>query len=158
MADYNIYIHFGGYSNTGNSPTQPWRNNSGGGQMQAWGNQQEQAQEDDNIDSVKELVSKGNSLLKKTFPKVAAAFVAVKVGEKLVESAVDYSALFTGDYRASHTIDNYKAMMHAMVHPFSTTINIIKTNMLNNIENQKRREYRELLGDSIINSYTNRGV
>lgn len=158
MADYNIYIHYGGMVQNSN-PTQPWANNGEGqGPMQVWRNQQTSDNDISEIETPRDLINLGKGQLSKGVAKVAAAFAVIKGVEKVTVTALEYQSLSSGDYRAQHTVNNYKVMMTAMTNPMGTAFNIISTMLKENIENQKRQQYRELLGDSVINSYTNRGV
>ena len=177
MPDYNIYIHaIGTAGSTGENPTVPWSaRESGGGAFSPTSSQSgssgggglggvgstfaraitKTAGYMQNPDS---LVSTGVSMLARVFPWVAVAMAVIKTSESIVNNIVDFSTIETGDYANQVRLNDVKAMMHLVTHPVSTLVQGFKMERQWARENQKLKAQRDLLGDSIINSYTGRGV
>lgn len=161
MADYNIYIHSLGGGEDEKSPTSPFKPNYSR-QTTPW-----DIEKDSSFGFVNKtpeyLTKLGDNggmmqALGKVAPWVAAAIVVVKTVYRISKTINDFESVRTGDFRASNTFRNYEAGKSAIFHPVSTTIQTLKTMQINQIENQRRDIQRELLGDSEINYYTNRGV
>lgn len=173
MADHNIYIHaIGTGSATNQNPTIPWSQRESGGafsqtQSQSTGSNFEgqgmnaakaitkAAGYAQNPDSI---VSAGVAALVKVLPWVAAAYAVVKVGVSITDNVLDFQALETGDYRDQVNWLNFKQVINNIFHPVSTLVQAHKTNIQWANQNYKAKQQRDLLGDSVINSYTNKGV
>lgn len=171
MADYNIYIHaIGTGGSTANNPTIPWSAREGGeavsptsafpsnfgadgaGAAKAIIKASAIAQNPDSI------LGQAVSSIAKAIPFVAAAYAVVKLGTGIVDTCYEYQTLYTGDYRNQIGWQNFKNRFANILTPVSSSINANKTETQWRIENSKRSQQRELLGDSVINSYTNKGV
>lgn len=171
MADYNIYIHAIGTANSNaNNPTVPWSQREGGEgsnptvpQSGGYGGF--------NIGIMGGLMGMGRSAIANPTSLVGAsvlpaaqagaiafaAFVAVKTAHTIYKNAVDFYGLITGQHRLSFEYEeNIKGM--SLLHPISTLIERQKIYITQRHENDKKALERELLGDSVINSYSNRGV
>jgi len=162
MPDYNIYIHSANGSSS--SPTKPWHT----------GNTQTSSLNEDTNSSLSvanrvisvynyaqnpdSLLQKGANTIEKAVPWIAAAKFVVSSVDNAITSVVDYNALETGDYRGNVNWSNLKNVFHYLTHPFGTLTNHIRITNRIRLENYRRSEHRMLLGDSDINSYTNRGV
>lgn len=161
MADYNIYIHSASSNNgTSNSPTTAWSKDNQGSASDdntgAWVNKATQAiGYAQNPDS---LVSQGIGAIAKAVPWVAVAYAAVKLGTTAVDTYFNFQTLNTGSYGSQMIWNNVKTFLTSLLTPFSTSMQYFYSNQQVQIENQKRQLTRELLGDSEINSYSNRGV
>lgn len=164
MPDYNIYIH-SDLSSSGSSPTKPW-SKSKSSSTNPWDS-------DDNYSSniLKEvskangvimnpdsLISTGIGALTKAVPWVALALVLVKSVDNVASFCINYNTLETGDYRDSIAFSNFKANMGWILKPFSTSWNELQAQNKYRVDNYKKDQQRSLLGDSVINTYTNRGV
>lgn len=172
MPDYNIYIRAisGGVGNI--NPTVPWsmRDNGGGA-----GGATTSASSDSlggaganaasgiikatsfmaNPDS---LIASAITAIGKAFPIAAAAYAVVKLGEAILDNAFDFAVLDSGDYRFQTQWQNFKTGTNIALHPISSSISAFKVEKQWQRENYKRQAQRDLLGDSVINSYTGRGV
>lgn len=168
MADYNIYIHTIG--STGNAnPTTPWSKSGNTSPTNPWDN--EESEESSGSGSIVKSLAKGISFLNnpdsilgagistiaKAIPYVAVAAMVVKTGVKIYEGVSNYEALM-GDYRRKTQYENARNILNNITHPFQSSVTAVKTAFLTQLDNDRRTMQRELLGDSIINSYTNRGV
>ena len=151
--DYNIYIRDktgGGES----SPTTPWK--PSGDKVTPWSEKAtDVAQAVANPDA---LVADGVSLFKKSVPWIAAALVVVHSANKVFETAQAFRVAETGDYRLSTELTNFRQSINNLFHPFQTIINYQKAQQQIRIENGVREQRRALLGDSVINQYTGKGV
>ena len=163
MPDYNIYIHSAITSNA-TSPTKPWVSQTG--ENAPWGSSDSLTSQITksvsktagvlmNPDSI---ISTGTSALIKAIPWIAIAIIVAKAVDKLVSTSINYNSLESGDYRDSIAWANFKSNFSWIFKPFSTGWNEMQTQNKYRIENYRQTMKRELLGDSIINSYTNRGV
>lgn len=166
--DYNIYIRSSGVAYT--NPTTPWNVNSTP-ETTPW-EAQGTIQEGESILNEFKNATAGSMTSKggiggvvgflKNIPVVgqlaAVAILAVKTTDKILSFTADTKALALGDYDMQTNYKNFKANVQSLFHPIST----MKTRMNFNFElnrlNQKRTLERELLGDSLINQYTGRGV
>lgn len=163
MADYNIYIRaIGGTSpNESTNPFVPWGAEINGGEThtQPWANQGASSGPDMvGIGNTMYLASKGVSAIKKALPIIAAATTVITITDKVLANAMEYSSIVNGDFGAKIERENMRAYFRSMMNPVGTMINEFMANTRVNVENQRRRLQRDLLGDSVINSYTNRGV
>lgn len=171
--DYNIYLHASGvsYSNpttpwsAGSTPqTTPWDAQTSGEEMS--GELLGSAQKVAGAMTANNLTSiggKGGIMgFLKSNPYIAAimmvAAATVKVTDKIISFTTDTKALALGDFTGQTQFHNFKASAHALFHPISTSFERMRFDMQLNRENQKRALERELLGDSLINQYTGRGV
>lgn len=174
MPDYNIYIHAIGNSGGFNqNPTTPWsaRDSVGGAFSQTQSNSNSGdigsasvnaarivarvANTAQNPDSV---VSSALSVIGRAFPWILAAYACVKLGETIIDNALDFQTIESGDYRNQVQWQDFKKGVSNVLHPISSTINHFKVERQWARENQRRVQERDLLGDSVINSYTRRGV
>lgn len=162
MADYNIYIHSAISSSTGDA-TKPWwgsnpfisTKNSDDIASQVLNGVQKTSNTIMNPDS---LIQRGVSAIAKAVPWIAVVYAVIKIGEKIIDTATDYTSMETGDYRSKVDFQNFKANVRRFFMPFSSSINAFRNEREYAIQDEKKRESRILLGDSVINSYSNRGV
>lgn len=175
MADYNIYIHaIGTGGGTNDNPTVPWsqrgQDGSGGafsqtqsktsGSVGAAGNNAAHAiiraaSYAQNPDS---LVSSAITAIGKAFPIAAAAYACVKLGEAIIDNVIEFGVIESGDYRFQTGWNNAKRSIHNVFHPISSSVESAKIQRQWEKENKKLQAQRDLLGDSVINSYTGRGI
>lgn len=173
MADYNIYIHAigTGSNNGGFNPTVPWSLREGGegsSPTEAWSGSSSgsgsflplagigrTAAFLSNPDSI---VGSAVSSAFKFLPIVAAAGIIIKTGLKIYENALDFSILEGGDYSQQVSYQNFRQTISNIFSPFNTTFNAFRQETAWRVENSKKTQQRALLGDSVINAYTNRGV
>ena len=172
MADYNIYIHaIGTGGATNQNPTVPWSQKDEGG---AFSQTTPQSGSGLGVDGVNvafaisrasnfaqnpdAIVGTAVSGIAKIFPWIAVAFAVTKLVDTAYTTALDFTTLETGDYRAQIQWDNFKTVGNDIFKPVSTLLSSLKTRNQWRIENYKQKAQRDLLGDSVINSYTNRGV
>ena len=165
MADYNIYLHA---VNTGasNSPTTPWSQKEGGGSSQttidggsgsgasglSFSRMAAFAQNPDSA------ISSGFGMMSKALPWVAAAYAAVKIGISITENVIEFREIESGDHRASTEWGNVKQALNIALHPFSSTIQNLKTVAQWKKQDETARMNQDLVGGSVMNSYTRRGV
>ena len=172
MADYNIYIHaIGTGGATNENPTVPWSARESGG---AFSQTQSKSSGDiggGGINAAQAIIkatsfarnpdsaiSSAFSSIAKAFPIVAAAYACVKLGEAIVDNCIDFDVIETGNYRTQTEWQNFKSSIKNVFHPISSSIQSYKQTREWNRENYKAKAQRDLLGDSVINSYTGRGV
>ena len=173
MADYNIYIHaIGTGGGTSDNPTIPWsqrgENGNGGAFSQTesqtgslqWGNNAAKsiiraASFAQNPDS---LISSAITAIGKAFPIAAAAYACVKLGEAIIDNVVQFGTIESGDYTNQTNWNNIKKGVQMMLHPISSAVEISKMQNQWARDNKKLQAQRDLLGDSVINSYTGRGI
>lgn len=171
MADYNIYIHAVPGSPTSVNPTLPWSNREGGVSSQTTSQSSGGSSSGEGIGAVAaitkasryaqnpdSIVSGAVSGIAKALPWVAAAYAAVSLAEKVVNTAIEFNELQGGDYGRSIGWKNYLQARANALQPVSASIQSYKTELMWDRENQRLRAQRDLLGDSVINSYTGRGV
>lgn len=175
MPDYNIYIHAIGTGGATNAnPTVPWsaREGNGGGAFSQTQSRSSGANVGgDGFNAVKTITKAANTAqnpdsiistaivgLAKFAPWVAAAYACVKLSTAITDTVLDFQALETGYYGNQVGWQNFKQTISNVFHPFSSSINAHKTQRQWAIENQKLKQQRDLLGDSVINSWTGRGV
>ena len=166
MADYNIYIHAVGGGTS--SPTTPWGAKGTGGTGGGAGDETTSSWDSSLLKGVSKatstiqnpdgLVAEAVDKFTSSIPYVAAAIAVVKLGTYLIDESMDVYTTTTGDYRDSVAWDNFKAGFRAVFNPASTLYAKFKEDIRINVENEKRRQHLELLGDSVINSYSKRGV
>ena len=163
MPDYNIYIHSAISSSSGEA-TKPWTSKSSS--LFPWNSEDSVSSNITktmskasgvmmNPDS---LISQGVSMIAKAIPWVAIVLIGAKIVDKVVSTSINYNVLETGNYRDSVSWNNFKANLNWLFKPFSTTWNEIQTQNQYRVNNYRQTLQRQLLGDSVINSYTNRGV
>lgn len=156
--DYNIYIHTDEEGNA--SRTRAWGSSEGekiGGESQtnAWVPKAQKAiSAVGNPDS---LISRGVGAVAKAVPWVAVAYAVVKVATFAVDTATQFATTATGDYSFQTGWDNFKNIVHVTLTPFTTTINYFKRNQQYKRMNERNAAHLDLLGDSVINTYTDRG-
>lgn len=151
MADYNIYIRDGRKGSQ--TKTTAWEETEG--KTTSWGSAATDAVNAmGNPDS---LIAKGVGLLK-AVPYVAAAFVVAKTAQKAFETAHRFQQAESGDYRISVEMGNFRQTINNIFHPFSSTINYNLAQQQYRIEDDRRAQQRQLLGDAVVNQYTGRGV
>ena len=168
MPDYNIYIHALNTSSPTSNQTIPWtlreeptstgESNTtphGGASIGAFGIASRIAAIAQNPDSI---VAGATSGLMKAAPYIAAAAVVVKLSIAAKETALGAIERELGDYRHSIAWENLKTNVNVITHPFSSTVQHFRTVRQISLNNQRVSLQRELFGDSVINSYTNRGV
>lgn len=169
MADYNIYIHAIGTGNqTAFNPTVPWSQRqesesiaptqSSGGGLSSMGTLGAISRVGAFMSNPNSIVSSAFSKVAKAIPYVAAAYVVVNTLVKGYETAMDFAAIESGDYGIKMEWENQRRILHAITDPIGTQIQYVKTKMQLKIDNERHRLNRELLGDSVLNSYTNRGI
>lgn len=160
MSDYNIYIRGSGFAARENNPTKAWSNSyddtetetSGGGFLGAFQNITDFAQSPDS------LIQKGVGFLRKAMPAVLVAAMVYKLADGIITTSAEFATNETGDYRFITAYENFKASAQMVFRPFSTTLNYFRSEQVNRVHNYKVKQHRDLLGDSVINSYTNKGV
>jgi hypothetical protein len=172
MPDYNIYIHaIGTGSATNQNPTVPWSARDGGEafnqtQSQSGGNAAASginavamvgraAAITQNPDA---LVGAAFSGAMKALPWIAAAYAVVKTGVSIADTAIEFTEIETGDYRGGNAWKDIKQIFNNLSHPFSSTMQFLKTTSQWERESKRARLEQDLLGGSVINSYTRRGV
>ena len=156
MADYNIYIHSTTSEGGSQSPTQAWTGNEDS-PTKGW--EPAQIGGFDLRRTAPFLANEAMSFLKnsKVAPYVAAAVVAVKLSYDIIKTATPFVTSESGDFTFATQLNNFEASVNAVFHPVNTTINAYRRNLEIARENSRRQMQRELLGDSEINSYSNRG-
>lgn len=169
MADYNIYIRaIGGGGSGFGTQTVPWsqRENGGGDapitpqsgtpNVGAFaGTVMRASSFAQNPDSI---VSAGVGTLAKALPWVAAAYACVKLGTSIEDNIIEFNEIESGDYSTGVAWSNFKNGIRVMFSPFSSAIQTAKSVSQWHRENKKNQAQRDLLGDSVINSYTRRGI
>ena len=100
---------------------------------------------------------KGTGSFIKSIPAVAVAYAVIKTAYTITKTAAEFNAIETGDFSATNAFNNYESVKNAIFHPISTTIQTVRQRRMDRVENQRREMQRQLLGDSEINRYTNRG-
>lgn len=162
MADYNIYIHSTNDDDGKNaSPTTAWSEENKGvskssSNTSAWVSKASKTiSTAQNPDS---LVSSGVSGIAKAVPWVAVAYAGLKLLSSSVDNYWSFTSTATGSYGGSMQWDNIKKGLGMVLQPYSTSLQWAHYTQQERINNQKRQLERELLGDSEINSSTNKGV
>ena len=155
MADYNIYIHSmdgegGGASQNGTptfNPTAPWGSQGGENESEQLSKQTPNFMAD----------AKKTMKVAMKNPWIAVAYAVVKSAYEIQKTAAEFSVIETGDFGLVNTIANYEAKKNLIFHPVSHAIQTLKTIKMNQVENRRREMQRSLLGDSDVNTYSNRG-
>ena len=156
MADYNIYIHtIGGGSSDSGSKTTPVSFNSESPTKSWTSVAQKGISIASNPDS---LVSSGIGAFAKAIPAIAIAYAAIKLTDKAITTVNSFVTTETGDYRFTVGYENFKTNIRTVLTPFSSSLSALKSVQNMRIEDMKRSQQRELLGDSVINSLTSYGV
>lgn len=159
MPDYNIYIRSVSTGGTSN-PTQPWTSSTQNENV-SW-ETKEQDTEDGGMSfsqlTPMGLISKGVSAASKAIPWVAVAVVVAKASQMIVNTALDFKTISTGDYQQSFVYSNARNQLRAMLSPFSAVYQEVRQKVVDEIDMDRRIKTLGLLGDSTINSYFNRGV
>lgn len=169
MPDYNIYIHAIGTGSNGGgfAPTTPWSQREGGDgttPTQAWGGFGGSgvagaiAGASRLISNPDSIVAGATSSVFKSAAYVACAALVVRTVVFIGSKVEDYNALLSGDEVIVRRRQDVLQGINNLFHPFSASINNFKQKVLLQQENDKRVSQRQLLGDSVINSYTGRGV
>ena len=169
MPDYNIYVRAVGTSNaTLDNPTIPWAQRETTSPTIPWGQTQSGGSVGFNAGGVARtaaifsnpdsIIGGAVSKVMKVLPAVAAAYAVYKTCEKIYETCLDFSTLKSGDYGTQIAFQNKRTSIDNIFKPVTTTVNAIRSKTQVEVENQRRSQTRELLGDSVINTYTNRGV
>lgn len=167
MADYNIYIHaIGNGTQTAFNPTIPWsqKGQEGASPTQPW-----QSNESSNIanslmavgsiamnpDSIVGTAVSGAS---KYSAIIAVAAFVVGAVVNITGKVENYKALLSGDkVWVTHREDVQKGFQNLM-RPISSEREAYYNKVLLTQQNEKRALESQLLGDSVINRYTGRGV
>lgn len=171
MPDYNIYIHAVGTGvSTNQNPTVPWsaREDAGGSQTQSQGGSNaagasfnaaamvsKAASITQNPDA---LVGSAFSGAMKSVPWIAAAYAVVKAGVSIADTVIEFVEIDTGDYRNGNAWRDSKQALNILLHPVSSVMQFAKTTSQWNRESKRFRLEQDLLGGSVINTYTGRGV
>lgn len=160
MPDYNIYIHSDSQTGTTN-PTMAWKNNSptlpfGGDDFNL---------DESTVDRLaaqgiqpNELSGYGKFALAKMSPYIAAFMVVAKVIDKVMTTASEYHTMLSGDARFQTGLNDAKSLMQEVLSPGSAAFQMFKLQTTIRLQNAKSEMQRELLGDSVINSYAGRGI
>ena len=158
MADYNIYIHSVGGQNTGNGGanfTMPWRTTNDGDSDSGI------SQNEDYRELTPEFIAQetGQGAMKGGMVGaiIAAGVAVVKISIKIGRTINEFRTMQTGDFRSTIAYQNLDATINAIKNPIPTMINYLKDTTRIEIQNQTKEKQRELLGDSEINRYINRG-
>lgn len=167
--DYHIYIHGQG-------------NGFGGNKKPSRENVKPNAKKKENVSAISEVenedgvnawaVAKGvrtttgvasgkTSILataSKYIPAVAIIYAVLKLTDKAITTATDFNVRETGDYSFKMSYNNFKATANTLINPIRSIINFNKSEQEKRIENDKRKQTMELLGDNALNSIHNNGV
>lgn len=177
MPDYNIYIHAVGGGGEGYNPTMPWSARDGGAAGGGGGAAPTTSQTSGGdfgsasssvlrttlralqfANSPDSIVGAAINSVAKVIPWVAVAVAVIKLGETITENVLDFGAIESGDYKYQKIWQDAKAGLSAVLNPVSTMVQTFKQQKQWARENTKLKAQRDLLGDSVINSYSNRGV
>lgn len=159
MADYNIYIHSSGGNNVTENPTKAWIDKAQQSFTKAWQTDTTPGEIDPMYKTPTFLANEAMDVLESGMMgvMVGVASVVVKGSYQAIKTAASYISAETGDFRVSVQMSNFDAQVKAVFHPVSTTLTALRRDLEIRRENQRREYQRELLGDSEINRYTNRG-
>lgn len=169
MPDYNIYIHAIGSGNANYNPTMPWsaRDNapgsaqttpqSNGGSMAGAGSNAAKAimMSSAYMQNPDSILSQSFTSISKAFPIAAAAYAVVKLGVAVIDTAIEFNVMESGDYRVVNNWQDTKRFFSTVLHPFSSTIEAYKMEKQWQQQNKRQVLERDLLGNSFA---TNRGV
>ena len=164
MPDYNIYIHSSITASSGEA-TKPWSSGKSSSNS-PWGVDESLASKlTQNVSKVSgvmlnpdSLISQGIGAIAKAVPWVALVYVVAKTIDKVATTCINYGVLETGDYRDSINYNNFKSQFSWLYKPFSNAYNEMQAQNKFRIDDYRKLQQRQLLGDSVINTYTNRGV
>lgn len=104
------------------------------------------------------LVSSAVGMMAKAMPIVAAAYAVVKLGDACISTSLDFHEVESGDYRGGNAYRDFKTTMHNIFTPFSSFMQNIRTLAQWERDSQRAKVEQELLGGSVANAYTRRGV
>ena len=167
MPDYNIYIHaIGTGGATNDNPTVPWsqkeeggafsqttsQSSGGNGGVGAFMRAATYAQNPDSI------ISNAIGKYGKAMAIVGAAYACVKLVQSLQDHIMDFADAENGTQLARIKMEDARQGFNNVFNPVHAIAQSNRTIKEWQRENYKAREERDLLGDSVINSYTNRGV
>lgn len=134
------------------NPTIPWESASGSsGQPQI---------ADPKFESPVKIAQDAYSMFQgsgKMMGIIGVAVAAVKIGYQLVKTATPFIQSETGDFGLSISLSNYESWKNSVFHPVQTTINYFRNQQQDRLANQRTAMKLELLGDSEINSYIDKG-
>lgn len=154
MADYNIFIRTDN-SNEQKFQTSPWKEEKQQ-QTSPWKiNVQQAMNTAQNPDS---LISQGISMIQRAVPAIAIAYAAIKLTDYVITAVDSFFVSPYGDQRFNTNYNNFKVGVRTVLNPFGSTINALKQNQNMKIENQKREQHLELMGDTEINRMHHYGV
>ena len=164
MPDYNIYIHSSISASSGDA-TKPW-SSSRSSSTNPWNSDDSfSSNAIKNVSKVSGvmmnpdgLISQGVGMLIKAVPWIAIAMVVAKIIDRVVSTSTSYNSLETGDYKDTVNWNNFKSTTSWIFRPFSTAWNEIQAQNKYRIDDYRKNQQRALLGDSVINSFYNRGV
>ena len=162
MADYNIYIHsLGGQQNSvGASFTTPWKQ---GSEDDGYDDERDTSREDTDKLEPSALSEMGNKVAVAYMKggwvgaAIAIAVTGAKIYKQVYKLRVDFGAMQSGDFRGSIGYQNYETMKNNILHPISWLVNAQKFSVQNRLQNERNKLHRELLGDSEINRYADKG-
>ena len=167
MADYNIYLHaIGTGGATSDNPTIPWSQREGGAAFSQTSSQSEggsggfgtfmkataYAQNPDSI------VSNAFGKYGKAMAVVGAAYACVKMTQALQDHIIGFVEVENGAQLARIRMEDARQNFNNVIRPINAIVQYNRTEKQWQRENYKQQSQRDLLGDSVINSYTNRGV
>lgn len=160
MADHNIYIHAIGGTGSEQSPTSPWQN-GGAEQTKGEGN----GAIPNFIARSAMFLSNPDSLVSSAFSKVATfgiAFASAKIVTSVtlntLQLVADWHSLYSGDFAPATLISDVRESFNNAFRPISTVIENHRRNVTYRMADTRNSMKLQLLGDSVINSYTNRGI
>ena len=154
--DYNIYIH-STIDGEPNRNTQPWTGSESEPTV-PWSAKAEAEDSSFKLMNPSGLAQKGVSSLKKAIPQIAIAFAVLKITDTVVRESAQIEATLYGDYRAQVEYNNFHNKLKWFFNPLGSAWAAAKAETSIWVEDRKRAQNRDLLGDSVINSYTGRGV
>ena len=159
MADYNIYIHNLGGGNNQVNPTKPWKSTDVS-PTQSWSEKDTSLVESEQTPPfiANEAIGTLSKYKGKVGVAVAAATAVVETSYQILKQITPFIAAETGDFRMSTAISNYESLKNSIFNPVSTVIQLARQSQQFRLEDQRKTMNRELLGDSEINRYTNRGI
>ena len=173
MPDYNIYIHAVGGGASNANPTVPWgaREDGGGASGFPTTSQGGGASSGAGFDAARaitraagyaqnpdSIIGSAVSALAKISPYVLAAYAVVKLTITIIDNATEFNALESGDHRSVNAWQNVKTAVGHVFHPVSSWWISYKTEREWSRENSRLTQQRDLLGDSVINTFRGRGV
>lgn len=161
MADHNIYLYAVGGTGSNQNPTTPWEGGNGQ-QTQSSGSGFNGlgavAQGASFMQSPDSLVGAAISKAVPYLAALVAAKVVVDVGLSVWSKHADWYSMQTGDYEVSIALEDLQANIKNLSSPFSTLIAHNRTRVNNIISSERNAMNLRLLGDSVLNSYANRGI